>query len=222
MDFDRRWTASGPFSVIVANAPNLDLHGAIDVLRAAADIIAADGGATALLQCGLMPQLLIGDLDSLPAAQLSRLQHAGCAVVRHPAEKDETDLELALLSAVQRGARRILVFGALGGRWDQSLANVALLALPELAGCEVVLRDGDQTVRLIRDRVRLEGAPDSVVSLLPFGGAAAGITTANLAYPLADAVLRLERSRGVSNRIISSPAEVQLRSGMLLVICDEP
>jgi thiamine pyrophosphokinase len=219
--FAQRWMAGGAYSVIVANAPQPVLADDVRLLHRADDLIAADGGARELLRRGLRPTLVIGDADSLTPAELTQLELAAVALERHPPAKDETDLELALLAAQRRGARRLVVYGALGGRWDQSLANIALLALPELAACRTVLRDGAQTIELVRERLELTAPIGTTVSLLPFGGAAAGVTTAGLAYPLTDARLHLERSRGVSNVVIAAPAAVQLRSGLLLVVTDD-
>src|SRR5687768_15193697 len=120
------------YAVIVANAPDLDVAPYARLIGAADLLIAADGGALALLRAGLLPRLVIGDMDSLDAASLAELAERGVELRRYPREKDETDLELALLHAAAAGATAIDILGALGGRWDHTLANVALLALPEL------------------------------------------------------------------------------------------
>src|SRR5689334_754444 len=119
------------YTVIVASAPELDLGPYREHIRAAELLIAADGGALPLLRAGMTPHMAIGDMDSIDAAGLAELEARGVAIRRFPREKDETDLELALLYAAQAGATAIDVLGALGGRWDHTLANVALLALPE-------------------------------------------------------------------------------------------
>jgi thiamine pyrophosphokinase len=221
VSFAERWIAAGTYTLIVANAPQPLFADGPALFAHAAELIAADGGARELLQRGLLPTLVIGDCDSLTAAELTQLQQAGVPIERHPVAKDETDLELALLTARRRGAQRLLVYAALGGRWDQSLANIALLALDELAGIPTVLRDGTQTIQLVRDQLELTGDIGTTVSLLPFGAAVQGVTTAGLAYPLNAAVLQRERSRGVSNLIISAPAAVTLTAGLLLVVSDE-
>ena len=114
---------------VVASSPNAVEP---DGLRPAAGdlVIAADGGANWCAAWGWQPDLVIGDMDSLDEAVAVRLQADGVAFVRHPVEKDETDLELALRAAVERGADEIVVAAALGGRIDHTLGNLALLALP--------------------------------------------------------------------------------------------
>lgn len=205
-------------AVIVANAPTFDAAPFRELLDAADLVIAADGGGNALFAAGLTPGLVIGDMDSLAQAAEAAFVAAGAAVERHPAEKDETDLELALLRAVDRGATTIDVLGAMGGRWDQALSNVALLALPELAARRVRLLDLDQEAYLARGTTPIAGEAGETVSLLPVGGPARGITTRGLRYPLRDAELRFERSRGVSNAIVAPPAQVTVREGLLLVV----
>jgi thiamine pyrophosphokinase len=205
-------------AVIVANAPDLDARPFAALLGGADIIIAADGGGDALAQAGIAPHVLIGDLDSISASALAWAQAQGTEVLRHAAEKDETDLELALLLAAERGAERIDVLGALGGRWDHSLANVALLALPELVGRAVRLLGMEQQAFLVRGQASLDGLAGDTISLLPLAGAAHGITTRGLRYPLHEATLHYERSRGVSNVLEQPPGAVTVREGLLLVV----
>jgi thiamine pyrophosphokinase len=206
------------YIVIVAHAPDLDISPYETQLRAADLLIAADGGALPLLRAGLLPQLAIGDMDSLDAASLAALAERGVELRRYPREKDETDLELALLHAAWTGATEIDVLGALGGRWDHTLANVALLALPELSGRRARLLAEKQTLFLVRDSSALEGQVGDTISLLPMAGEARGVTTHGLRYPLRDATLSYERARGVSNILLEPPGRVSLRAGLLLVV----
>lgn len=206
------------YVVIVANAPGLDLSPYRHLLAAAERLIAADGGGTALFAHGYTPHLLIGDLDSIAAEALAAYQAQGVVIERHRPDKDETDLELALLAAVKLGASQIDVLGALGGRWDQSLANVSLLGMAELRERQVRLIDQPQQIWLVRDESVIPGAVGDTVSLLPFGGDAHGITTDGLAYPLRDGTLYYDRARGVSNVITATPARVQVRDGALLIV----
>ena len=105
-------------------------------------VIAADGGARLARSCGLVVDVVIGDMDSIDAQTLEELEEAGAQLLRHSPDKDETDLELALKWVVDQGIRSLRIFGALGGRLDQALASVSLLALPELEDCDVQLLDG--------------------------------------------------------------------------------
>lgn len=205
-------------SIIVANAPTFAAEPFRDLLMQTELLIAADGGGNALYAAGISPHLVIGDLDSLTLPTAEAFAAAGTTFLRYPTDKDETDLELALLSAVARGATQITVLGALGGRWDQGLANVALLAMPELHGRSVRLLDAHQEAYLARGETAIPGMRGETVSLLPLGGPARAITTRGLRYPLTHAELHFERSRGVSNQIIEPPAHVTVGEGQLLVV----
>jgi thiamine pyrophosphokinase len=182
-------------------------------------IIAVDGGAAHCLRLGLRPELVVGDLDSLQPGLQASLAEAGSAFERHPAEKDETDLELALLRAVSLGADRIILAGALGGRLDMSLANLLLPALPEFEGIRIELWEPRSTAWLLRPPgEEVEGAPGDTLSLVPLAGNAEGLVTEGLAYPLRDETLVFGRTRGLSNVFTGVRARVGLRAGKLLAV----
>jgi thiamine pyrophosphokinase len=190
-------------------------------------VVAADGGLRRAAAVGLSPDVLVGDLDSLDAGSLARSESAGLPIVRAPVDKDESDTELALLEAVRRGATRVTVLGALGGRrLDHALANVWLLAHPDLEGIDIELLDAGARVSLVsapgpdgRPVTRaLPGTVGAVISLLPFGGDAHGVTTRGLRYPLADELLVTGPARGLSNVRIAADASVRVRSGRLVIV----
>jgi thiamine pyrophosphokinase len=183
-------------------------------------IIGADGGAGRALAWGLVPHLVIGDMDSLPDEDQSVLKARGCRFVEHPRAKDETDLELALRYAAREGAHEIVVLGALGGRLDHTLANVLLLTLPVLDGVSVRIADGVGETLLLRGgrSVTLRGSAGDLVSLLPLGGDAKGVTTSGLVWVLQGDRLRFGFSRGVSNEMTSDKARIELEDGLLLVV----
>jgi thiamine pyrophosphokinase len=184
-------------------------------------VIAADGGADALERLGHRPDRLVGDLDSAEPALVERLAAAGAVIERHPADKEASDTELALADALEAGATEVVILGALGGaRLDHALANVLLLAGPALADHDIRLVHGPTTVRLVGDRGRLglEGDAGDLVSLLPIGGDAVGVSTDGLRWGLRGATLALGPSRGLSNEIVRAPASVAIDDGRLLVV----
>jgi thiamine pyrophosphokinase len=189
-------------------------------VRAGDQIVGADGGAARALALGLVPDLVIGDLDSLPTGQRRALEARGCRFLAHPRAKDETDLELALTYAAEQDAGEIVILGALGGRLDHTLSNLLLLALPQLAGRSVRIVDGRDTALLLRggEEVLLEGQPGDLVSLLPLRGDAVGVTASGLAWPLRGDTLRFAFSRGVSNQMTGTEAAIRLEQGLLLVV----
>lgn len=182
-------------------------------------LVAADGGLHHLQALGLTPDVVIGDLDSITPEQLKTLRAEEVEIIQHPARKDETDLELALLYAVERGAVEILVYGALGARWDMTLGNILLLVHPSLRIVNITLMDENQEMRLLcgGDTLTLTGQPGDTVSLLPLGGDAEGVTTRGLEYELENGRLRFGLTRGLSNVLISSQAHISLQKGLLWI-----
>jgi thiamine pyrophosphokinase len=194
-------------AVIFVNGVLADADSVKQHLRPDDWLVAADGGLHILQTLGLRPYLLIGDLDSVSLSDVSELQAAGVEIRKYPAEKDETDLELALLAAAAAGYQSIWLVAALGGRLDQTMVNINLLLLPELADRDVRLFDGIEEVFLIRNSTVIHGHPGEIVSLIPLQGPVTGITTRGLKYPLKGKTLYPERSRGISNRLLKTMDE---------------
>lgn len=180
--------------------------------------IAADGGLRFIRQLEKTPDLIIGDMDSVDPRALRQFEMLGINVQRYPPEKDETDLELALKWAAAHNYTDIQVMGAIGGRVDQTLANMYLLALPDLQGCKVRFLHGDESVFLLRSgRHRLRGTPGDTLSLLPLKGDVAHVRTEGLYYPLNGETLHFGPARGVSNVFTENEAVVRFDDGLLLV-----
>ena len=182
-------------------------------------IVCADGGAIHARELGLTPQFIIGDFDSLAADDVAAFESAGARIMRYPAEKNETDLELALEYCREIGASKVTILGGLGGRIDQTLANILLLTLPDLRDMRISMVDGAQTMRLLRPgRQEIKGAAGDTVSLIPLQGAATGITTRGLKYALSGESLPPGPARGISNVMLADKAEVTLEGGLLLLV----
>lgn len=191
-------------------------------------VVAADGGARHAAGLGLRLDRWVGDGDSIAPELLGALAESGVAIDRVAVEKDDSDAELALQAVLAAGADRVVILGGLGGpRVDHALANVGLLAHPALDGRPACLFDEHAA------RVSLLVAPDptgrsvkgeytgrigDLVSLVPIGESATGVTTDGMRYALRGEPLVLGRTRGVSNVRTSSTTRVTLESGRLLVI----
>jgi thiamine pyrophosphokinase len=205
--------------------------------------IAADGGIRHAHRAGRDPHVLVGDLDSVTPDETDRAMAAGTEVLRHPVDKDATDLELALDLALDRalavapagassddpagavpGALRmpVLVVGGHGGRTDHLLANVLLLAAERYRGLRLTAWWGADVVHVVRDHAILVGRIGSTVSLLAVHGPAQGVTTHGLQFPLDDAALEPGSTLGVSNRLVESPATVHVRGGVVAAIHSPP
>jgi thiamine pyrophosphokinase len=184
-------------------------------------VIAADSGAQWLDGRGLSPDLVIGDMDSIDPALLERLAERGVEIEEHPAEKDASDVELAVSWALAGGANEVVIVGGLGGgRLDHELANLLLLVDRRWDGIRLrLVRDGTTARALHAGRRReLDGVPGDLVTLLPVGADATGVITEGLRYPLAGETLQSGRSRGLSNEVEHAPASVSLEGGTLLII----
>jgi len=181
-------------------------------------LIAVDGGLGHIESLGLSPDLIIGDLDSVDPEKIQSHRTQGVEIRSFPTDKNETDLELALQAACELNPERIWIVAALGKRVDQTLANIFLLTHPDLAGFDIRLFDGHTEIFLIRDSGMLHGEVDQRVSLLPINGPAEGIHTEGLEYALSNETLYPEKTRGISNKMISPTATVQIKNGLLLCI----
>lgn len=183
-------------------------------------VIAADGGARHAPGLARTIDLWVGDGDSLGAEGVEALRAAGIPVRLSPVDKDESDTELAIVAAARAQATRITIFGALGGpRVDHGLANVWLLAHPALSGRTACLLDGRARIRLLAGGSHdLAGRIGDLVSLFPFGGDAAGLTTRGLRYPLVGEPLRSGSTRGLSNVRDAADARLDVGSGLVLVV----
>lgn len=205
-------------AIVLANGdfespPDLSTH-----LAAADLIIAADGGAQYARTLGLRPDVIIGDFDSLDMTALTNWQAKGVRIISHPVEKDQTDLELALVHAKQQGAEKIVVLGAFGRRLDHSIANLLLAVHPQFVGCEIVFLHGAQRLLILKSDYRLPASVGEPVSLLPLGGDVTGVATHGLKYELMNDTLFFGSSRGVSNVVLEENPRLEMKTGVLLCV----
>jgi thiamine pyrophosphokinase len=183
-------------------------------------VVAADSGLDRAWAMGLDVDLVVGDLDSVTPEALDAATRAGVAADRHPEAKDATDLDLAIDAALARRPGRLVVVGSAGGRLDHLLAIVGVLAAPRLFGVRVEACLGAARLVVVRPGpwAALPGEPGDLLSLLPAGGPALGVTTRGLLYPLAEEDLHAGTTRGVSNEVSVAPASVCLREGVLVAV----
>lgn len=205
-------------AVIVSNGDMADYSYYRSCFDRAGLIICADGGAYHLRRCGIKPDVLLGDLDSISREDLAWFEKEGVCIERFPAEKDMTDTELAVEYAAAKGYTELILAGSLGTRMDHSLANVFMLKRMLDKGIRGRIVNERNEIVLIRDRIRLEREEGMKVTLLPLTEKVEGVTTSGLYYPLDNATLELGSSWGVSNEFSSDTAEITIHSGLLLVM----
>jgi len=204
--------------IIFANGDLPDLDKARSRLRSDDFIICADGGTRHALALGLTPNLVIGDMDSIQNDQWQKLQALGVTVELFPRDKNETDLELAINRAIELEPHEIVIVAALGGRLDQTIGNMALLTDLQLATFNVRLDDGVEEIFFCRDQVQVHGRSGDIVSLIPWGNPVREVQTQGLKWALDHETLYPEKTRGISNEMLSELANIKISSGNLLII----
>jgi len=188
-------------------------------LRADDFLIGADGGTAHCLALGRQPDVIVGDLDSLDPVEVVRLAATGVQIERHLPAKNETDLELALECAYRQGADEVLLLGVLGGRLDQTLGNLLILAQRDWP-FTLLIGEGDQLAQVMRsgELLQVRAPIGGTISAIPLSASVTGITYTGLEYPLIDATLQLGSTRGMSNVVSTWPATIQISQGLLLVV----
>ncbi len=184
-------------------------------------VISADSGLEFCREAQIVPDLILGDFDSVKTETLDGFQqNYPERIHRFPAMKDETDTELALLHAISAGATRITILGGTGTRLDHVLGNLQLLKLALDKGVDCVLLDSHNRIRLVADGLLLRKAEEfgDYVSLIPFTPQVCGLTLTGFAYEVRDFTLQAGQARGVSNQICEEVAQICLTEGLLLVI----
>ncbi|MGQ9502490.1 MAG: thiamine diphosphokinase [Anaerolineae bacterium] len=206
--------------VILANGQLSNPQRARRHIQAADRFICADAGAAHAIAMGVLPDVVVGDLDSLDPAHYAILKAAGVRFELYPPLKDKTDLELALHLAVAEGAGEIDLLGTQGGRLDQTLGNVLLLARPEWATVQVRILEGDQTAWVLRDgQACVIGATvGDTLSLLPLTPQVYGVTLSGVRWPLRNHTLHFGDTLTLSNVLTQPFARVEVGTGILLIV----
>ena len=183
--------------------------------------IAADGGALFLESIGFLPDVIIGDFDSLTEAQYKRYEKLGAKIIKYPVEKNETDGELALQYCQERGFNNIIIIGFAGGRLDQQLANVFLLEYAFRNGITAFIKEPGLEMGIIdREKVFFQKI-GAGLSLIPLDEMVTGVTVTGCKYLLESGSLLRYRTRGISNIIEQKKAVITVEKGLLLYILNQ-
>lgn len=182
------------------------------------ELICVDGGARHIVALDLTPQVIIGDMDSLPPEILQRCEERGSRIIRHPRAKQETDTQLALEYACRSHPDEIRIYGALGGRIDHALANIYLLLPAARRGVTTKLVDEWCEVFVVTQTMRLEGIVGQTVSIFPLSALVQGIELEGFEYPLSGATMEIGVPYGISNRLQKDRGVIAIESGCLLVV----
>ncbi len=180
-------------------------------------IVCADGGTRYALLMGIVPDIVLGDFDSLTPDVKAVLEGTDCQISSFPKEKDMTDTELALQCCLDQHPEEIVLMGTLGTRIDHSLSNILLLfGVPD--GVRVKVINEQNEIMLLKKKLTFSGAPGDLVSIIPLSYELKGVSTRGLKYMLRDDTIFLGTSRGVSNEMADSEAMIEIKEGIALVI----
>ena len=176
-------------------------------------VIAADGGYDTLMRLGIRCDLLVGDMDSL------RCGGSSIEKIKYPIEKDETDMMLCLIEGAKRGYSDFRIYGGVGGRIDHTFANFSLLLYAKNKGYNATLvADGYEIFAVKNEKITVFSKPSKTFSVFAFGSEANGVSIRNAKYCVENASLTPDFPLGVSNSFLSSPCEIEVMDGMLLVM----
>ena len=181
-------------------------------------IIAADAGYLVAKRMGITPNILLGDFDTLGEENIPD----GIECIRVPTEKNDTDTQLAVSTAIERGAKEIVIVGGLGGRLDHTLSTLAILEdLWERKNDRIfaILTDGKNRVRFIRGSgLILPRSQYHYFSLVAVDELVKGITLEGCKYPLKNGRISRRHQWAVSNEIVGNCALIEIKRGGVWVI----
>lgn len=181
-------------------------------------IVAADSGWDRAVELGVRPHVVVGDMDSIFPASLRDAEGSGVTIVRHPVDKDFTDLELALVYAASRSSRITVLSGG-GGRLDHAFAEIMALTSPQLRKCTVDAIVGTARVHVAHEESPLTLALEAgtIISLAAIGARAIGVSLTGCKWNLLNESLSPYESRGLSNVVTATPMSLTVTAGHIAV-----
>ena len=186
-------------------------------------VIAVDGGYTYCERLGIVPDLIVGDMDSLTDILQEKIEELARTdpekVIRLPCEKDDTDMRFAMKKGLEKGCQEFVLYGALGGRLEHTIANIQCLLYLKEQGVKATIADEKYTVFLLKNEtVSFAEESTGFFSLFALQKQASGVTIRGMKYPLEDVLLTEDFPLGISNEFIGEAAEITVREGTLLAI----
>lgn len=174
-------------------------------------VICADGGYDKALENGIVPDAVLGDMDSV----LGKVPKNS---IIYPSEKDETDSEIAIDYALKNGFSELVLAGFTGTRLDHTLNNILILKRISEAGASGVIVDDNNEIYYLRDKLTVCGKKGELLSIIPVFSDLVGVTAKNLKYPLFNETLFFGKGRGVSNVFLDNSCTITVTSGEGIVI----
>lgn len=207
-------------AVLFCNGEIRDLSFHQKLIKDSDLLIAVDGGGKYLDDLGLMPDIALGDFDSIPPKIIEEYQKKGTECILFPTDKDYIDMVLGIKEAHKRGYDQILILGGFGGkRADMFLAN--LLAISRCDDrCDIVMKNEYSEARVLSaaKKIEIKGEIGDFVSLIPISEEVETEDSFGLKYPLKGLVFHLGETRGVSNELTEKKASLTIKSGKAVIV----
>ena len=181
-------------------------------------IIAADSGADCLYEYNIMPDLLLGDFDSINKNILDYFKKSNCTIDIYPTEKDYTDTEIAVKKALSMKPNEIILLGCTGSRVDHLLGNIGMLKICMLNGVNAYIKDENNNIRLVDASTSLNGSVGEIFSLQAYGDEIIDLTIEGAKYPLNNYNLKIGESITISNEFARATVDLKFKSGTLMII----
>jgi len=175
-------------------------------------VIAVDGGENYLMDWGIIPNLIVGDLHAV-----NRDLPPGVSFIKRPSDKEGTDMAFAFAEGYHRGMRHFVITGAGGGREDYSLANLQLLVRAAELGAFAVAQGNNHCVTTLTDKGELRLCGSGTVSVFAYGKEATGITIRGMRHNMENATLRCDTPQGVNNHLDGGEGFITMESGVLAI-----
>ncbi|MFH0943458.1 MAG: thiamine diphosphokinase [Candidatus Beckwithbacteria bacterium] len=196
-------------AVVLLNGELADTRLVTKIIKKSDLIVGVDGGTKQILNLKLVPDLIIGDLDSL------KVLPKDVPLIRFPKDKDKTDSELAIEFLIKQGYQQVVIGGFLGKRLDHFVSNILNLAKSKI---QVQIIEGRQIIYFVKNSLTIKGEKGDLVSLIPLLVDCSGVITTGLKWPLKQEILKIGSSLGISNEMTGTKATIKLKSGLLMLV----
>ncbi|WP_427338559.1 thiamine diphosphokinase [Caloranaerobacter sp. DY30410] len=181
-------------------------------------VVCADGGADLVVKAGCIPDIVIGDLDSIEKNTFSKLKDYKVKFIKFPTKKDKTDTELSINYVIEEGFNEIVLVGVTGTRLDHTLANIFLLYSLLQRGVKATIIDDHNEIFITKDELFIYKDDKKYVSIIPFNGDLLGVTLKGFEYEVEKVNIKFSSTLGISNTLISDTGIIKVEDGICLVI----
>ncbi|WAM34595.1 thiamine diphosphokinase [Caldicellulosiruptor morganii] len=204
---------------VIISSGNVEDRGFYEEYIENADfLVCCDGGANIAYKYNFLPDLIVGDFDSVDGSVLEYFRNKNVKILEYPCEKDKTDTQIAVEILAEKGFDEIVMLSCTGKRIDHVLANITLLYYLLERNISSFIVDRNNMITMTKDKIKIEGKKGCILSLLPYTKTVRGISTKGLYYVLKDGSMEFGNPYGISNVIIEDEAIVEVKEGVLLVI----